>query len=187
MHPDQTTSDNAARPVVALVQPNTHHERLGGTPAVERLVEAFYRAMDSRPDAQAIRAMHATDLAHTRQVLVTYLDEWLGGPRLYTPSRGAPMLRRRHHPFAIDAAARDAWMACMRQALAEVCTDDALRAELDAAFDKVARVLTNSGPGGAQHVHTGQPHAQPTQPPQPPQRPDPPAPAPTPSPTRSVP
>lgn len=129
---------------VVGVRPNPHYERLGGAPAVERLVAAFYRAMDSRPDARVIRAMHASDLAETQRVLVAYLSEWLGGPRLYAPLRGAPMLRRRHHPFDIDARARDAWMACMRDALAATCPDAGLRAELDAAFWKVADTIRNT-------------------------------------------
>lgn len=164
-------------PVVSAT-PNAHYERLGGAPAVERLVQAFYRAMDARPEAAIVRAMHAPDLADTRRVLVAYLGEWLGGPRAYTPLRGAPMLRRRHQPFDIDTAARDAWMACMRQALAEVCSDDMLRAELDAAFWKVADVIRNREPGGTQRAHPGRPHGL---------QPDLPATAPTPSPTRSVP
>ena len=122
-----------------------HYDRLGGHAAVVRLVDAFYRAMDTRAEARAIRAMHEPDLAATKAVLVKYLSEWTGGPRLYSPERGAPRLRSRHHPFAIDADARDAWMLCMRQALAEVCSDDALRAELDAAFWKVADFMRNTG------------------------------------------
>lgn len=123
---------------------NPHLERLGGPPAVRRLVEAFYRAMDTREDAQAIRAMHDAALTHTRDVLVKYLVEWLGGERAYSAERGAPMLRRRHHGFDIDVAARDAWMACMRQALAETCTDAALRQALEAAFWKVADHIRNT-------------------------------------------
>lgn len=123
---------------------NRHYARLGGQPAVTALVDAFYRAMDTRDDARVIRAMHAPDLRDTREVLVKYLSEWMGGPKLYTPERGAPALRRRHQPFAIDAAARDAWMACMRQALAEVCPEAGLRAELDAAFYKVADFMCNT-------------------------------------------
>jgi hemoglobin len=124
--------------------PNPHLQRLGGAPAVGRLVDAFYRAMDSRPDARVIRAMHAPDLGPTRALLTTYLVEWLGGPRAYTQQRGGPMLRRRHQPFDIDAAARDAWMACMHQALDETCADAALRAELAAAFHKVAEAVRNT-------------------------------------------
>ena len=104
---------------VAAPAPNAHYVRLGGHEAVVKLVDAFYRAMDTRPDAAVIRAMHEPDLSATRRVLVSYLSEWMGGPRQYTPERGAPMLRRRHQPFDVDASARDAWMACMRQAMEE--------------------------------------------------------------------
>lgn len=125
---------------------NPHYVRLGGHDSVVRLVDAFYAAMDSRPQAARIRAMHAPDLTHTKAVLVKYFSEWMGGPRLYSPERGEPRLRRRHQPFAIDADARDAWMLCMRQALAEVCADEGLRAELDTAFYKLADFIRNREP-----------------------------------------
>jgi hemoglobin len=133
MDPNPTALDRAS-----------HFARLGGRDAVQRLVDAFYRAMDSRPEAADVRAMHDADLAQTKAVLVKYLTEWMGGGKLYSPERGAPMLRRRHHRFAIDADARDAWMLCMRAALNEVCTDAALRIELDAAFYKVADFMLNT-------------------------------------------
>jgi len=131
-----------ALPIASVSNP--HYLRLGGHDAVQRLVAAFYRAMNARADAQVIRAMHEPDLRPTEAILVKYLSEWLGGPKAYSPERGAPMLRRRHHPFDIDAAARDAWMACMRQALAETCADAALCAELDAAFYKIADFIRNT-------------------------------------------
>lgn len=126
------------------VSTNPHYARLGGQAAIERLVQAFYRAMDRRPEATTIRAMHAADLHETEQVLVNYLSEWMGGPKAYSPERGAPALRRRHHPFQIDEAAREAWMGCMRQALQETCSDGALRQELEAAFAKVAHAVVNT-------------------------------------------
>jgi hemoglobin len=121
-----------------------HYERLGGHAAVVALVDAFYRAMDMRPEAATIRAMHESDLTRTKDVLVKYFSEWMGGPRLFTPERGAPMLRRRHHPFEIDAGARDAWMLCMRQALDQTCPEEGLRRELEAAFFKVADFMRNT-------------------------------------------
>lgn len=133
----------SALPIVAA-KTNPHFERLGGAAAVARLVDAFYRAMDRRPQAAAIRAMHDADLAPTRATLADYLGEWLGGPPSYSAAHGAPRLRRVHHPFAIDAAARDAWMGCMDEALAEVCADAALRDELHQAFAKVAAHLVNT-------------------------------------------
>jgi hemoglobin len=40
------------------------------------------------------------------------------------------MLRARHWPFAIGIAERDAWMACMTQAMQNVIGDEHLRAWL---------------------------------------------------------
>jgi len=73
-------------------------------------------------------------LGPTRRLPLSLRDCAGLAPRLYTPDRGPPRLRGRHLPFAIDAAARDAWMDCMRRALAETCADAGLRAELEAAF-----------------------------------------------------
>lgn len=140
----------SALPLVDI-RHNPHFERLGGAEAVGRLVDAFYRAMDTRPDAQAIRAMHEADLGPTKAVLKTYLAEWLGGPKRYTETRGAPRLRRVHGPFPIDAAAREAWLACMRQALDETGADPALRDELLAAFTKIATHLQNTEPHPRSH------------------------------------
>ena len=148
---------STALPIVSAPPANPHYARIGGHEAIERLVEAFYRAMDTRADAGVIRAMHEPDLAPTRQVLVQYLSEWMGGPRDYSAQRGTPMLRRRHQPFDIDAAARDAWMACMRQALAECVPDEALRAEIDAAFWKIADFIRNTEGGGERRPHPGRP------------------------------
>jgi len=133
-------------PVAAAPTPPSHFIRLGGQEAVARLVDAFYDAMETLPQAATIRAMHEADLTQTRAILAKYFSEWMGGPRLFTPERGAPMLRRRHQRFAIDDAARDAWMQCMRRALVQVCADEELRVELDAALWKVADFMRNTTP-----------------------------------------
>ena len=127
----------------AVPAPNPHFARFGGAVAVQALVDAFYRAMDERPDARAIRAPHPADLSKTRRVLVAYLCEWMGGPAAFSAERGAPRLKRRHQAFAIDSAARDAWLACMDDALAATCADAGLRAELMAAFARVAQAIRN--------------------------------------------
>ncbi len=131
-------------PSIVPAPSNPHYDRIGGHEAVVRLVDAFYQAMDTLPQAAAIRAMHEPDLRATKAILILYLSEWMGGPKHYSPQRGAPMLRRRHQPFAIDASARDAWMDCMRQALGMVCPDEALRTELEASFYKVADFIRNT-------------------------------------------
>lgn len=121
----------------------SHFDRLGGASAVDRLVEAFYRFMDTLPQAHDLRAMHAPDLSQTKAVLKCYLTEWLGGPKDYSAQRGHPRLRMRHGAFAIGIAERDAWLACMRSALSEVSTDAALRDALMQAFAKTADWMRN--------------------------------------------
>ena len=123
-----------------------HFEMLGGEAGVVRLVNAFYRHMDTRPDARGIRAMHAPDLASTKAVLVLYLCEWLGGPKAYSAQRGHPRLRQRHSSFSIGVAERDAWLACMRAALEDLGTAPTLRSALMNAFFKTADWMRNTGP-----------------------------------------
>jgi hemoglobin len=128
--------------LTATVQ-NPHYRLLGGEPALRRLVERFYQLMTELPQAQAIRAMHQPDLTEAKNRLFMFLSGWLGGPPLYVERYGQPRLRQAHLPFPIDQQARDAWMDCMQQALAEQVTDGALLAQLKASFFKTADFLRN--------------------------------------------
>jgi hemoglobin len=117
----------------------TPFERIGGQPAVDRIIDAFYDRMDTLPEAAIIRVMHPQDLGATRAVLKRYLAEWLGGPPAYSQERGHPRLRARHLPFNIGDEERDAWMLCMRGAMEGVIEDVAIREWL---LEKLAGVAT---------------------------------------------
>jgi hemoglobin len=131
-----------ARPAPARGS-NPHFERIGGMMAVDRLVRAFYNAMESEPLARDIRALHPADLTRSREKLFAFLVGWLGGPPLYVASNERPHLRLRHQPFAIGTAERDAWLRCMDLALEEVIAEAPLRAELRQAFARTADSLRN--------------------------------------------
>ena len=118
-------------------------ERIGGSATIDRLVDRFYERMDTLPEANTIRAMHAEDLGLIRDVLKRYLTEWTGGPRLYTPEKGHPRLRQRHIGFAISDAERDAWLVCMRGAMEETVPDAAARQDLDKALSGLADWMRN--------------------------------------------
>lgn len=118
-------------------------ERVGGAVTIDRLVEAFYERMDTLPEARTIRAMHAPDLGPVKNVLKRYLSEWTGGPKLYSPEKCHPRLRQRHMGFPIGNSERDAWLLCMRGALAETVTDDGARKQLDDAMTKLADWMRN--------------------------------------------
>jgi hemoglobin len=119
--------------------------RLGGEATIDRLVEAFYDNMDALPQAATIRQMHGPELGEMRKVFKRYLTEWTGGPKLYSPEKGHPRLRQRHMPFAVDNAARDAWMACMTKALDETLGDSPDRRELEGNIRKLADWMRNTG------------------------------------------
>jgi len=121
----------------------SHFTRLGGEPAVRRLVDRFYDLMDELPEARVIRAMHPPFLDESRDKLHWFLVGYLGGPPLYVERYGHPRLRARHLPFAVDDAARDAWMLCMRRALEEVCADTMLREVLRGSLQQVADHMRN--------------------------------------------
>jgi hemoglobin len=122
---------------------NPHYARIGGEEKIRELVKRFYQLMDTLPEAKTIRTMHAKDLRGSREKLFMFLSGWLGGPQLYVEKYGHPRLRQRHLPFAIDTAARDQWMYCMRQALSDVGIEESLRDELLAAFAKTADFMRN--------------------------------------------
>jgi hemoglobin len=118
-------------------------ERIGGSATIERLVDRFYDRMDTLPEAQVIRTMHAADLGAIRDVLKRYLTEWTSGPKLYSVEKGHPRLRQRHIGFAIGDAERDSWMLCMRGALEETVVDAAAQQDLDKALSGLADWMRN--------------------------------------------
>lgn len=118
-------------------------ERIGGRATINLLVDRFYDRMDTLPEAKIIRAMHADDLGPIRDVLKRYLIQWTGGPKLYSVERGHPRLRQRHIGFGIGDAERDAWLTCMRGALAETATDAAARQDLDKTLSGLADWMRN--------------------------------------------
>ena len=90
----------------------------GGEAGVRQVVEMFYDLMDSREVARGIRAMHPQDLSVSRDKLATFLCGWLGGPRLYQVKYGSISIPGVHAHLNVDAAARDAWLTIMAEAVA---------------------------------------------------------------------
>lgn len=121
----------------------TAFDLVGGEAAVRALVDRFYDLMDLEPAYAELRAMHPTTLEGSRDKLYWFLCGWLGGPQHYVDRFGHPFLRARHLPFAIGVAARDQWLACMKQAMAELDFSPALAERLDQAFFKTADWMRN--------------------------------------------
>lgn len=121
----------------------TPYELMGGEPAILSLVDRFYFYMDTLPEVDGIRKMHAQSLSNAKDKLFKFLSGWLGGPDLFIQEFGHPMLRRRHFPFAIGQSERDQWMVCMNKAMKELPMDNSLRESLLEALDQLATHMIN--------------------------------------------
>jgi hemoglobin len=99
--------------------------------------------MDTLEEAKEIREMHPESLEESTEKFFAFLSGWFGGPQLYIQQHGHPRLRMRHFPFAIDKKARDAWMLCMRIALAEHIPQKEVRTQIEEAFSKMATHMQN--------------------------------------------
>lgn len=120
----------------------TLYDQVGGQPFFERLVEAFYVAVEAD---EILRPMYPDDLEDAKRHLVIFLVQYWGGPTTYMQERGHPRLRMRHAPFRITRRARDAWLAAMNSALASVRSElnDEQFAEMSSYFDMAAHQLRN--------------------------------------------
>ena len=121
----------------------TPYELMGGESAILSLVDRVYFYMDTLPEAEGIRKMHALSLSNAKDKLFKFLSGWLGGPDLFIQEFGHPMLRRRHFPFAIGGAERDQWMICMNKAMEEITMDNSLRDSLLEALGQLATHMIN--------------------------------------------
>jgi len=86
------------------------YDAVGGRPFFIDLVDGFYAGVSTD---LLLRPMYPQDLAEPRRHLAGFLAQYWGGPSTYSNERGHPRLRMRHAPFAIDDAARDAWLRHM--------------------------------------------------------------------------
>jgi hemoglobin len=89
----------------------------GGAAGVRKLVDDFYRYMETLPHAQKILKMHPKDLEQSRDKLFRFLCGWLGGPALYREKYGAISIPRAHAHLTITPKERDAWLDCMKRAI----------------------------------------------------------------------
>lgn len=123
---------------------STPYQRLGGEPALRRLVQRFYDLMETAPEGAPAMRLHPPDLSDSRTKTFEFLSGWLGGPDLYIEKRGHPRLRMRHLPFPIGRAEKKSWLWCMYTALDEqLASDPDLRDRLKASFESTADHMQN--------------------------------------------
>jgi len=99
----------------------------GGETGVKNLVDRFYDYMDTLPEAETIRAMHAEDLTESREKLTTFLIGWMGGPSHYAEKYGSINIPGAHRHLSIGITEKEAWLLCMQKALDEQDYDEVFK------------------------------------------------------------
>ena len=116
------------------------YEQVGGREWFADLVDRFYQGVAGDP---VLRPMYPDDLTASRNHLVAFLVQVCEGPAEYAQTRGHPRLRQRHAPFAIGAAARDAWLRHMAAAVREGGLAPGAEADLLRYFTGIADRMMN--------------------------------------------
>ena len=123
----------------------TLYDAVGGEETFRQLVAGFYSRVRTDPVLRPLYPESELDAAEDR--LRMFLVQYWGGPTTYSEQRGHPRLRRRHMPFAIGPAERDAWLTNMREALDEVALDPAHEAAIWDHLYRAAFLMQNIGEG----------------------------------------
>lgn len=132
-----------------MATPQTPYQILGED-GIRRLTNTFYDIMDTWPQASALRAMHAQDLAPMKEKLAQYLIGWMGGPPLYAEKHGTVCMTEPHEPYHIGPEERDQWLSCMDKALQEIEASDELIEMLKIPLFRIADAVRNKeGPSSA--------------------------------------
>ncbi len=125
--------------------PGSFYDAVGGAETFSTVVSRFYELVT---EDEVLRPLYPEDdLTGAEDRLRMFLEQYWGGPRTYSEQRGHPRLRMRHAPFRIGFIERDAWLRCMRTAVASVDSttlDDPHRRELLAYLDMAADAMVNA-------------------------------------------
>ena len=126
-------------------QRRTFYEEVGGRATFEAVVDRFYAGVVV--DEVLAPLYPPDDVDGARQRLTMFLEQYWGGPTTYSEQRGHPRLRMRHAGFRIGPAARDAWIARMREAVDSIDPSvlaPAQRAVLWDYLERAAHSLLNT-------------------------------------------
>ncbi len=103
--------------MTASLHPHEVYERVGGMPAFETLVDAFYDRVEGDP---LLRPHYPDDLEPGKRHLAMFLAQYFGGGDVYSAERGHPRLRMRHAPFEITPEVALRWAELMAAAIREL-------------------------------------------------------------------
>ncbi len=127
----------------APLEPHQVHDAVGGRPAFDALVEAFYDRVERD---ELLRPMYPEDLSPGKRHLALFLAQYWGGGDVYGRERGHPRLRMRHAPFPVTPEAALRWAEHMAAAVREQAWPEEAEALVLAYVARATPTLINQLP-----------------------------------------
>ncbi|SRR5690554_2655127 len=112
-----------------------------GSQKIRQLVDAFYGFVYQDP---ILIPLFHNDIEEIKEKQYMFLTQFFGGPRLYIEKYGPPRMRMRHLPHKIDQKAMEAWLLCMKKAIATLDLPEKDAQSLYNSFPKLAQHMVNS-------------------------------------------
>ncbi|WP_374927729.1 globin [Kytococcus sedentarius] len=122
--------------------PETIYEMVGGHEAFVRLTALFYEGVAA--DAPLRDLYPEEDLGPAEDRLRMFLEQFFGGPKTYSETRGHPRLRMRHVDFAVTPAQRDRWLHHMGRAMDQMDFPAEADQMMRAYFERAAHFMVNT-------------------------------------------
>lgn len=122
---------------------NSIYERMGGAPALRKLIETFYDIIEFEPEGNLLNILHLRGMgvAHSREEQFNFLSGFFGGPKLYIEKHGHSDVREMHRHVQVGPEERDSWLECMQIAIDRNGFDRELGDEMMRHFRIVANAL----------------------------------------------
>jgi hemoglobin len=130
--------------VTEPLHPHEVYERVGGMPAFETLVEAFYDRVERD---ELLRPHYPEDLEPGKRHLAMFLAQYFGGGDVYSSERGHPRLRMRHAEFDITQEVALRWAELMTEAIRELRLSTDVEAVLLRYVAQATPTMVNRLPG----------------------------------------
>ena len=127
----------------APLEPHQVHDVVGGQPAFDAVVEAFYDRVERD---ELLRPMYPDDLTPGKRHLARFLAQYWGGGDVYGRERGHPRLRMRHAPFPITPEAALRWAEHMAAAVRDQAWPEEAEALVLAYVARATPTLINQLP-----------------------------------------
>ncbi len=115
---------------------------MGGHETFRRLVELFYAGVATDPPLRDLYP--EDDLGPAADRLRLFLEQYFGGPKTYSETRGHPRLRMRHAPYVVTPSQRDRWLHHMLHAVDAVALPPTEDAELRSYLTYAAEFMVNA-------------------------------------------